>query len=107
MANATRISDWAYGPFVGKYTGTTAALNVHIGFKPSLIFAVDWTDGTIFWFWTKDDITKVTKIDTAAATVSTAVTQVDDGTTLGFGLPAADAVTNINGKVFYFIAFPE
>lgn len=108
MPAATRISDRASGiPFIGKYSGTTAAQNIHIGFKPGMIVAWNFTDGDVFWFWTKDNTSNVTIITTAAANQASAVTQVDDGTTLGFSLPGSDAVINENAKVYYFLAFPE
>ena len=106
MATATRIADVARGPFVGKYTGTTAAQNIHIGFKPAYIRAWNRTDGDTEWVWSKDDTANVEVITTAAASAAIAITQVDNGTVLGFGLPS-DAVVNENSKVYVFIAFPE
>jgi hypothetical protein len=106
MAVATRIADTSRGPFVGKYTGTTAAQNIHIGFKPAYIRAWNRTDGDTEYVWCKDDLANVEVITTAAATAAIAITQVDNGTVLGFGLPS-DAVVNENTKVYVFIAFPE
>lgn len=107
MANATRMADKARGAFIGRYTGTTAAQNINIGFKPSLIIAYNQTDGNMFWVWASNDTAHYVKIDTAAATVTEAVAQVDDGTTLGFSLPACSTTCNGNTKVYVFIAFPS
>lgn len=108
MPAATRLADRALAmPFLGKYTGTTAAQNIHIGFKPSFIMAWNFTDNDTLYIWTKDQVAAVTVITTAVANQASAITQVDDGTTIGFALPGSDAVVNENAKVFYFIAFPE
>lgn len=106
MANATRVADVARGWFVGSYAGTTAAQNIHIGFKPALIIAWNKTDGDTFWFWHKSDTANVWTIILAAATLVAAVTQVDNGTVLGFSLPA-DAVINENAKTYFFLALPD
>ena len=106
MANATRIADVARGPYVGKYTGTTAAQNIHIGFKPSYIKAWNRTDGDTVWEWYKDDTANVAVTTTSVASSAIAITQVDNGTVLGFALPS-DAVVNENAKVYVFVAFPE
>jgi hypothetical protein len=106
MAVATRISDVARGAFVGKYTGTTAAQNIHIGFKPAYIRAYNRTDGDTIWEWYKDDIVNITVTTTAVAAAAVVITQVDNGTVLGFALPS-NAVVNEDGKVYAFVAFPE
>ena len=107
MANATRIADVARGPYVGKYTGTTAAQNIHIGFKPSYIKALDRTAGTGGWEWFKDDTANVlTSIVGGHGTAAIAVTQIDNGTVLGFSLPS-NATVNANGDVYVFLAIPE
>jgi len=106
MANAIRVADTVRGPFVGRYTGTTAAQNIHIGFKPGYIRAWNRTDGDTEWVWSKDDLANVEVITTAVASSAIAVTQVDNGTVLGFGLPS-NAVVNEDTKVYVFIAFPE
>lgn len=106
MANATRIADTVRGVFVGKYTGTTAAQNIHIGFKPGYIRAYNRTDGDTIWEWYKDDIVNVTVITAAVAAAAIAITQVDNGTVLGFALPS-NAVVNENAIVYAFVAFPE
>lgn len=105
MANATRVADLARGPFIGSYAGTTAAQNIHIGFKPSMIIAWNKTDGDVVWLWHSSDIVNVVTIKLAAAQLAAAVTQIDDGTVLGFSLPA-DGDINENAKTYYFIAFP-
>jgi hypothetical protein len=106
MAVATRVADVARGPFIGSYTGTSAAQQIHIGFKPALIYAWNRTDGDTVWMWSKADIVNVKTIVAAVANLAAAVTQIDNGTVLGFSLPV-DAVINENAKVYDFIAFPE
>ena len=105
MANAVRVSDRARGPFIGTYTGTTAAQNIHIGFKPAYMIISNITDGDTVCFWHASSVTTYVAVTTAAATVTAGVTQVDDGTVIGFSL-ASDAVLNENAKVYHFIAFP-
>ena len=105
MANATRVSDQARGPFVGSYTGTTAAQNINIGFKPSALTIWNRTDGDTAIFWSAAVQTTYVAVTTAAATVSAVIAQVDNGTVLGFSL-ASDAVANENAKVYDFIAIP-
>lgn len=106
MANATRQSDQGRGWFIGRYAGTTAAQNIHIGFKPALILAYNQTDGDKIYIWSKNDTSNIVTIDTEVATESVAITQVDNGTVLGFGLPS-NASVNEDSKTFVFIAFPE
>lgn len=106
MPAATRIVDKASGAYVGKYTGTTAAQNIHIGFKPGFIQAWNRTDGDTFWQWTKDDVANVMTIVAATASAAIAITQVDDGTSIGFALPS-NAVVNEDADVYVFIAYPE
>lgn len=106
MANATRVSDVSRGWFIGSYAGTTAAQNIHIGFKPALIIAWNRTDGDTVWLWSKAVLTTQVSIVLAAATNTATMTVVDNGTVIGFGLPA-DAVINENAKTYDFIAFPE
>lgn len=106
MANATRISDKAAGAFIFSYAGTTAAQNIHLGFKPAFMLIYNQTDGDTVVIWCKNDITDYVAITTAAATNTAAVTQVDNGTVIGFSL-AADAVLNENAKTFVGIAWPE
>ena len=105
MANATRVSDRAFGPYVGSYTGTTAAQNINIGFQPAALIVWNRTDGTAVWFFSKAILTTQVSVVLAAATNTATMTLVDDGTTIGFGLPS-DAVINANTKVYDFIAFP-
>lgn len=107
MANATRLADTPRGnPFVGSYTGTTAAQNIHIGFKPAFIMAWNFTDGDKLFIWTKHSATTITSIDTEVANETVAITAVDNGTVLGFSLPS-DSTVNEDAKVYVFIAFPE
>lgn len=105
MPNATRVSDQARGPFVGSYTGTTAAQKINIGFKPSMIIGWNRTDGDTVFLWSSAIQTTYVSIVLAAATTTAVIAQVDDGTVLGFSL-ASDAVANENAKVYDFIAFP-
>lgn len=106
MANATRIADEARGVFVGTYAGTTAAQNIHIGFKPSYIKATNRTDGDTVWEWYKDDTSNVIVTTTAVASAAIAVAQVDNGTVLGFSLPS-NAVVNEDGKTYVFVAYHD
>lgn len=107
MAVATRIADPANGrPFIGKYTGTTAAQNIHIGFKPAFMIIINQTDGDDVNFWCKDSETTFVNIAAAAATVSAAVARVDNGTVIGFSLPA-DSDINEDAKVYIVVAWPE
>jgi hypothetical protein len=48
----------------------------------------------------------VTVITAAVAAAAIAITQVDNGTVLGFALPS-NAVVNENAVVYAFVAFPE
>lgn len=109
MAVATRVSDEARGYFIGTYAGTTAAQNIHIGFKPALIIAVNVTDGDTVYVWSKVSETTVVSLkgaDAALATESIAIARVDNGTVLGFSLPS-NAVVNEDAKVYLILALPE
>ena len=104
MANATRVSDLARGVYVGSYTGTTAAQNINVGFKPSAMIIWNRTDGDTVIFWSHAIETTYVAVTAAAATVSAVIAQVDNGTVLGFSL-ASDAVANEDAKVYDFIAY--
>ena len=107
MPAATRIAGRAHGnPLVFSYTGTTAAQNIHLGFKPAFMLIYNQTDGDDVNLWCKNSTTNFVNIAAAAATVTATITQVDDGTTIGFALPA-DSDINENAKVYVGIAFPE
>lgn len=106
MANATRIVDRPRHYFVGKYTGTTAAQNIHIGFKPALLLIWNQTDGDDVNVWCKDSETTFVNIAAAAASVSAAVARIDNGTEIGFSLPS-NADINEDAKVYVFLAFYE
>ena len=106
MAVATRISDKAYGPMVFKYSGTTAAQNIHLGFKPCYMIIYNQTDGDDVNIWCKDSITTFVNIAAAAASVTAAITQLDNGTVIGFSLPS-DSDINEDGKVYVGIAWPD
>lgn len=113
MAVATRLADQPRSAFVGTYSGTTAAQNIHIGFKPSFMIAVNVTDGNVVYIWSKLSATTVVVIsdagcsETATATGTIAIAAVDNGTVLGFSLPACDTVVNENSKVYLLFAVPE
>lgn len=107
MANATRMSDRQRSLYVGRYTGTTAAQDINIGFKPAMIISYNQTDGDKVWIWSKNDNTKICTIDTEVANECAVVAAVDDGSELGFSLPACNTSINENGKVFVFIAIPD
>lgn len=109
MANATRVAGVSRGPFIGSYAGTTAAQNINIGFKPSLIIAINATDGDKIWIWSSASAhsAAVTTIDTEVANESITIAAVDDGTSLGFSLPASTASVNEDGKTFVFIAWAQ
>ena len=106
MANATRIVDRPRHYMVGKYTGTTAAQNINIGFKPALLLIWNQTDGDDVNLWCKDSETTFVNIALAAAPVSAAVARIDNGTEIGFSL-ASNADINEDAKVYIFIAFYE
>ena len=112
MAVATRISDQSRGYFVGSYAGTTATQNIHIGFKPSLILAWNVTDGNVLFMWTAASLTTVAALvdagcsETALTANASVITVVDNGTVLGFALPACDTVVNENAKTYAFLALP-
>lgn len=108
MANATRVADVERGYFVGYYTGTTAAQNIHIGFKPGAMIGWDRTNGDVVWVWSKtDQVNVVGMIAGDVATNASGIVPVDDGTTLGFSVPASDSIVNLDSAVYDFIAFPE
>lgn len=106
MATATRQAEHLRAYTIGRYTGTTAAQDINLGFKPSLIIAINWTDGDKIWIWSKHDTSNIVTIDTEVAAEAVAIAQVDDGTELGFSLPS-NASVNEDAKVYVFIAFPD
>jgi hypothetical protein len=107
MAVATRIADYADGRGnVYSYAGTTAAQKIHLGYKPAFMIFYNQTDGDDVNIWCKNSLTNFVNIAAAAATVTAAITQVDDGTVLGFSLPA-DSDCNEDGKTYVVIAWPE
>lgn len=112
MANATRLADVGRGYFIGTYAGTTAAQNIHIGFKPAMILAWNVTDGNVIYWWTTASLTTVAALvdagcsETALTANASVITQVDNGTVLGFALPACDTVVNENAKTYVFLALP-
>jgi hypothetical protein len=106
MPAATIVSVKANGPFVGSYTGTTAAQNIYLGFKPAMIEAWNRTDGDVVFMWSKAILTTLVSIDAEAATESIVIAGVEDASGIGFSLPS-NAVVNENAKVYDFIAWPE
>jgi len=104
MANATILVNRPRAFAVGHYTGTTAAQNIHIGFKPAFMIVHNRTDGDDVNLWSMGSLTTFVNIAAAAATVSAAVTPVDNGTEIGFSLPS-NADINEDAKVYDFIAF--
>lgn len=62
---------------VGTYTGTGAAINVILGFKPDFLIVVNYTDGDIIGFWNRAVHAAGTSTDVAAA----AATNAADGFT--------------------------
>jgi len=106
MAVATKIADRVGTWYLGKYTGTTAAQSIYIGFKPAFLLVYNETDGDDVNIWTKDSETTFINIAAAAATITGAVARVDDGTGIGFSLPT-DSDINENSKVYVFLALPE
>lgn len=106
MAAATRIADVTRGAMVFSYAGTSAAQNIHLGFKPAFMIIMNQTDGDTVCLWCKNSETTYITITTAATTTTANVARVDDGTTIGFSL-AVDAVLNENAKTFVGIAWPE
>jgi S1-C subfamily serine protease len=107
MAVATRIADYADGRGnVYSYAGTTAAQNIQIGYKPAFMIFYNQTDGDDVNIWCKNSLTTFVNIAAAAGNISAAITQVDDGTTIGFALPS-DSDCNEDGKTYVVIAWPE
>jgi len=89
------------------YAGTTAAQNIHLGFKPSYMIIHNATDGDDVNIWhTSSQTTFVNIAAAAAGAFGHAVAPVDDGTTLGFSLPPNPDI-NEDGKTYYGIAFYE
>lgn len=106
MAVATRIADRANGAFIFSYAGTTAAQNIHLGFKPAYMEIYNQTDGDTIFKWCKNDVANVVVSTTAVAPAAIAIAQVDNGTVIGFSLPS-DAVVNENAKTYVGIAWRE
>lgn len=107
MANATRIADFADGRGnVFSYAGTGAAQNIHIGYKPSFMIFFNRTDGDDVNIWCKDTTTAFINIAAAAGAITATIAAVDNGTEIGFSLPA-DNDCNENAKTYVVIAWPE
>lgn len=104
MANATIHTNKPRNFAVFSYAGTTAAQNIHLGFTPVAMIIANITDGDDVNIWFKPDETSFINIAAAAATVSAAVTVVDNGTVIGFALPSNSDI-NEDGKTYRGIAF--
>mgnify|MGYP003403951942 CR=1 FL=1 len=106
MAVATILVNRPRHYAVFTYVGTTAAQNIHLGFKPSYMIIGNATDGDDVNFWHKSSQTTFINIAAAAANISAAVASIDNGTEIGFSLPS-DSDINENGKTYHGIAFYE
>ena len=104
MAAATILVNRPRNYAVFTYTGTTAAQNIHLGFKPSYMIIHNVTDGDDVNIWHTSSQSTFINVAAAAANVSAAVAPVDDGTTLGFSLPSNSDI-NEDAKVYHGIAF--
>lgn len=97
---------------VGKYVGDGAASAVvNVGFVPTAMLALNWTDGDVVWFWSKDDVANVmTLVDSGVGTTdiskqAIAVTQTTASNSVYGVILPANAVINESGKTYYFLAF--
>ena len=106
MAAATILVNRPRSFAVFTYAGTTAAPNIHLGFKPSYMIIHNRTDGDVVNIWHTSSQTTFVNIAAAAANISAAVAPVDNGTEIGFSLPA-DSDINEDGKTYHGIAFYE
>ena len=87
----------------GTYTGTTAALTVQVGFRPNSIIAWNQTDSAAAWWWS-DQMAATTVSNLATgATIAESVTVTDHG----FTVPASGSITNVNGKVYIYMALRD
>lgn len=89
---------------VGTFTGTGAALNVVLGFKPDYVRVVNVTDRDITHEWFRGIMADGTSVDTAAAVA----TNADNGIsalagTAGEGFVAGTDISE-NGKVYGYLA---
>lgn len=86
----------------GSYSGTTAAQTITVGFRPSLIHAVNLTESNHHWMWA-DSFTPafVGTVSANAGIGQVSITVTDHG----FSLPASNSVVNGNGVSYaYFCA---
>lgn len=89
---------------VGTYTGTGAAINVILGFKPDFLIVFNYTDGTPVAMWNRAVNAAGTAIDIAAA----AATNAADGFTAYSGTDGegftAGTDYSTSDKVFGYFA---
>lgn len=85
----------------GTYTGSGAAQDVTLGFKPAFVIAFNQTDGDAAWFHISGQTAATAvSIDTEVAVETSACTLSDTGFSLG-----SNAVINENAKVYVYVAF--
>lgn len=94
---------------VGTYTGTGAAINVILGFKPDFLIVTNYTDGDIIGTWNRAVNAAGTSTDIGAA----AATNADNGFTAyplaTTASPAGEGFTagtdfSESGKVYGYFA---
>lgn len=87
----------------GTYTGAATAVTTQVGFRPNMIIAWNQTDSGNAWLWS-DQMAATTIMNLATgATIAEVITVTDHG----FSVAASASVTNINGKVYIYIAFRD
>lgn len=93
-------------PARGTYTGTGAAVNVVLGFKPGFVFIYNFTDGDVTFQWS-DTMAEGTAVqtDTAVAKLASNGISLLDGST-GAGFIAGSSVSE-SAKVFHYVAWPK
>ncbi len=89
---------------VGTYTGTGAAINVILGFKPDFLIVINYTDGDIVGLWNRAVHAAGTSTDIGAA----AATNADNAFTAyagatGEGFTAGTDFSE-NAKVYGYFA---
>jgi len=104
MPNASIITNKSRAFSIGTYAGTGAAQSINIGFKPCALLTWNLTDGDDVNLWISAEQMKFVNIALAAANITAIVAPVDNGTEIGFSLPA-DSDINENLKTYGFIAF--
>jgi hypothetical protein len=89
---------------VGTFTGTGAAINVVIGFKPDYIRIINVTDRDISHEWFRDIMADGTSVDDGAALATNAADGISAyaGTT-GEGFTVGTDISE-SGKVYGYVA---